>query len=60
MFHQMGSPQLTISGSPGIPLVNQQMKFVALSKGLSSQHGYPSSTQIHPRKPLVFDDFDLA
>ena len=49
-----------MSGSPGIPLVNQQMKFVALSKGLSSQHGYLSSTQIHPRKPLVLDDFDLA
>ena len=60
MFHQMGSPQLTISGSPGIPLVNQQMKFVALSKGLSSEYGYLSCTQIHPRKPLVLDDFDLA
>lgn len=56
----MSSPQLTISGSPGIPLVNQQMKFVALSKGLSSEHGYLSCTQIHPRKPLVLDDFDLA
>lgn len=40
VFHQMSSPQLTISGSPGIPLVNQKMKFVALSKGLSSQHRF--------------------
>ena len=33
---------------------------VALAKGLSIQHGYLSFTEIHPKKPLVLDYFNLA
>ena len=38
---------LTKQTSPGLLLVTQQMKLVAIPRGLRSEHGYMFSTQIH-------------